>query len=100
MVLILLLHFVRPDCFRILLSVADAKSSLGLPGTVTRPGFAEIADDSHEWNADTSHPFAGCAGCPIPSFIDAIIIDWMLEHALSRETPIFGGGLAVLGVLK
>jgi hypothetical protein len=33
------LHFFKPDCFRILLSVPDAKSSLGLPATVTRPGL-------------------------------------------------------------
>ncbi len=32
-------YFFRPDCFRILLSVPGAKSSLGLPGTVTRPAF-------------------------------------------------------------
>jgi len=33
------LHFFKTDCFRILLSVPDAKSSLGLPDTVTRPGL-------------------------------------------------------------
>ena len=32
-------HYFRPDCFRILFSVPGAKSSLGFPGTVTRPGF-------------------------------------------------------------
>ncbi len=34
-------HFFRPDCFRIVFGVAGAKSSPGLPGTVTRPGFEE-----------------------------------------------------------
>jgi len=28
------LYFFKPDCFRVLLSVPDAKSSLGLPVTV------------------------------------------------------------------
>jgi hypothetical protein len=34
-----LTYFFKPDCFRILLSVPDAKSSLALPATVTRPRF-------------------------------------------------------------
>ena len=32
-------YFFRPDCFRILLSVPAAKSSLGFPAMVTRPGL-------------------------------------------------------------
>src|SRR5579883_3185240 len=32
-------YFLRPDCLRILFNVPGAKSSLGLPGTVTRPGL-------------------------------------------------------------
>src|SRR5579864_696844 len=32
-------YFFWPDCFRILFSVPGAKSSLGFPATVTRPGF-------------------------------------------------------------
>src|SRR5215831_9384821 len=32
-------YLFRPDCFRILLSVPGAKSSLGFPATVTRPGL-------------------------------------------------------------
>jgi hypothetical protein len=35
------IHLVglRPDCLRILFKVRGAKSSLGLPAKVTRPGF-------------------------------------------------------------
>ncbi len=32
-------HFPSPACFRMLFSVPGANSSLGLPGTVTRPGL-------------------------------------------------------------
>jgi hypothetical protein len=32
-------YFFRPDCFRILFNVPGAKSSLGFPATVTRPGL-------------------------------------------------------------
>jgi len=32
-------YFFNPDCLRILFNVPGAKSSLGLPATVTRPGF-------------------------------------------------------------
>ena len=32
-------RYLRPACFRILLCVPGARSSLGLPGTVTRPGL-------------------------------------------------------------
>src|SRR5690606_37991313 len=32
-------HLLRPACFRILLHVPAAKSSAGLPATVTRPGL-------------------------------------------------------------
>jgi hypothetical protein len=33
-------YFFKPDCLRILFNVPGAKSSLGLPATVTRPGLA------------------------------------------------------------
>src|ERR1700682_1726050 len=32
-------YFFKPDCLRILFNVPGAKSSLGFPGTVTRPGL-------------------------------------------------------------
>ena len=32
-------YFFSPDCLRILFNVPGAKSSLGLPATVTRPGL-------------------------------------------------------------
>lgn len=37
-------HFLNPACFRVLPKVPGARSSLGLPATVTRPGFAECLD--------------------------------------------------------
>lgn len=35
-------YFFKPDCLRMLFNVPGAKSSLGLPGTVTRPGLLTV----------------------------------------------------------
>lgn len=52
----------RPACFQMLFRVPDARSALGLPATVTRPGFSGCLN--WRWL-----PFVECSDQPAPSIV-------------------------------